>query len=148
MVTASMRVLTYTKFPRRVGMDMRQLTLPFNVHHEYLLTPMDASSLSDELSDYDVISDPGQRSLESSVADLLLASPGEVHEPPPLEEAKEIYATARLSPQEIRTNVRSSLGVTSHTPTGTVRARGQSISADMRTKRVYVDGAFDGFNVA
>ncbi|KAJ8095214.1 hypothetical protein PM082_010436 [Marasmius tenuissimus] len=110
---------------------------------------MDASSLSDELSDYDVISDPGHRSLESSVADLLLASPpGEIYEPPPLEEAKHCYATTKLSPQEIQSNVRSALGIVSNTPTGTVRARGQSIGADMRLKRVYVDGLFDNFNVA
>ncbi|ESK94911.1 choline-phosphate cytidylyltransferase [Moniliophthora roreri MCA 2997] len=110
---------------------------------------MDASSvLSDDLSDYDVISDPGHRSLDSSIADIFS---GSIHEPPPTEEAQEKFATVRLTAQEIRNNARLSLGTAPpvHTGNGTIKSRRQSLSADQqlnRMKRIYVDGSFDGFN--
>ncbi|KAF9266868.1 hypothetical protein L218DRAFT_921588 [Marasmius fiardii PR-910] len=109
---------------------------------------MDASTTSDELSDYDVISDPGHRSLESSVADILLSSPTEIQEPAPSEQARSKFPTTKLSAQDIQNNVRSNSGIFLPTRTGTVRTRGQSLGADNRLKRVYVDGLFDGFNVA
>ncbi|KAG7093605.1 hypothetical protein E1B28_007271 [Marasmius oreades] len=108
---------------------------------------MDASALSDELSDYDVISDPGHRSWESSVADILGSPQTEIHEPSPSEEAQQKFPTTKLSPQDIQNNVRSNFGTFSPIPPGTVRTRGQ-ILPDNKLKRVYVDGSFDGFNVA
>ncbi|KAF9071366.1 hypothetical protein BDP27DRAFT_1401517 [Rhodocollybia butyracea] len=90
---------------------------------------MDASALSDDLSDYDVISDPGRRSLESSVADLMLTP---ASEPPPAQEAYDKFATIRLTANDIQTNTRLSLGL--------------GANRDNRTRRIYVDGAYDGFN--
>ncbi|KAK7060907.1 hypothetical protein VNI00_000640 [Paramarasmius palmivorus] len=108
---------------------------------------MDASSvLSDDLSDYDVISDPGHRSLDSSIADML---PGTITEPPPTQEAQEKFATVRLTAQEIQNNTRTALGISTpiHTGNGTIKSRRQSLSTDQhRTKRIYVDGIYDGFN--
>lgn len=83
---------------------------------------MDASSvLSDDLSDYDVISDPGRRSFDSSIADFTFT----VTEPPPTPEAYNKFATVRLTAADIQSAHR----------------------LDNRTKRVYVDGIFDIFNV-
>ncbi|KIK60457.1 hypothetical protein GYMLUDRAFT_43776 [Collybiopsis luxurians FD-317 M1] len=96
---------------------------------------MDASSVhSDDLSDYDVVSDPGTRSLESSIADLVLNAASPPTEPPPTIEASDKFATVRLTPNDIQLNVRLTLGLS------------PNASFTNKTKRVYVDGFFDMFN--
>ncbi|KAF5388686.1 hypothetical protein D9757_004753 [Collybiopsis confluens] len=97
---------------------------------------MDASSVhSDDLSDYDVVSDPGSRSLESSVADLVFNSASPPTEPPPTTAALDKFTTTKLTPTDIQLNARLSLGISPNAPLGTARP-----------KRVYVDGFFDMFN--
>lgn len=91
---------------------------------------MDASSVSDDFSDYDVISNSG---LDSSLADLSLA----MSEPPPAQAARDRFDTATLSPEDIQKWTRDSEGKTKR----------RSSSADQRTVRVYVDGVFDIFGV-
>lgn len=94
---------------------------------------MDTSSvLSDE--DYDVISNPGQRSLESSVTDFnhVLGSP--IREIPPTDAARHSLSTVSLTPVDIQAYVRTALS--------TATGRGVKYPAD-RTVRVYVDGVFD-----
>ncbi|PBK99209.1 Nucleotidylyl transferase [Armillaria gallica] len=91
---------------------------------------MDASSVSDDFSDYDVISNSG---LDSSLAELSLA----MSEPPPAQAARDRFDTATLSPEDIQKWTRESEGKTKR----------RSSSADQRTVRVYVDGVFDIFGV-
>ncbi|KAI6112697.1 hypothetical protein F5141DRAFT_1046131 [Pisolithus sp. B1] len=94
---------------------------------------MDTSSvLSDE--DYDVISNPGQRSPGSSVTDFghVLGSP--IREIPPTDAARLSLSTVSLTPVDIQAYVRTALS--------TVTGRGMTYPAD-RTVRVYVDGVFD-----
>ncbi|KAH7929095.1 Nucleotidylyl transferase [Leucogyrophana mollusca] len=92
-----------------------------------------ASVLSDE--DYDVISNPGQRSLESSIADFGHIPSQNIHEPPPSEAVRQKLNTVSLSATDIQTYVRgvvdSSVG------------RSISYPVEHRTMRVYVDGVFD-----
>lgn len=91
---------------------------------------MDSSSvLSDE--DYDVISNPGQRSLESSIADFGHIASQTVRELPPAPAACEALSTASLSPTDIQTWVRGVLDSVGGYP------------RDPRTVRVYLDGVFD-----
>ncbi|KAJ3772217.1 hypothetical protein FB446DRAFT_737266 [Lentinula raphanica] len=107
---------------------------------------MDASSiLSDDLSDYDVISDPGRQSLESSIADLnTLPLPSE---PIPSQEAYDRFATIRLTANDIRVNTRASLGLPPVVQsTSAAYKTSQGPGVDNRTRRVYVDGLFDMFN--
>lgn len=86
------------------------------------------SVLSDDLADYDIISD-GQRSLESSITDLGGTGCGQkLREPPSTEEAKDIFRTAGSSADEIQDYVQRSLG-------GTRLKEGVA--------RVYVDGFWD-----
>jgi len=96
---------------------------------------MDSSSvLSDE--DYDVISNPGQRSLESSIADLHHIPALIPHELPPSDAAKERLSTVSLSAADIQAYVRN-----------VVDASGVGRYAlDNTTVRVYVDGIFDVLN--
>jgi len=84
---------------------------------------MDASVLSDD-SDYDIISP------ETSILDLNHAAV--IAEPPPSQAARETFNTCQFSAEDIQTFVQSNLSLTT------------SLS---RTKRIYVDGIFDGFNV-
>ncbi|KAG6916126.1 hypothetical protein DXG01_008357 [Tephrocybe rancida] len=102
-----------------------------------LLTPtMDAASvLSDD--DYDVVSNPGQRSLESSTTDFGHIPAQNIHEPPPSELARNKFDSVSWTATEIQAYVRKSLGIA--TPT-------LSSSANECMKRVYVDGVFDGLN--
>ncbi len=105
---------------------------------------MDASSvLSDDLSDYDVISDPGRHSLDSSMADFGMLTPA--NEPPPAQEAFDKLPTVRLSANEIQSYVRSTLGL-APAPSPATKARRMSQGWDNKTRRIYVDGVFDMFN--
>jgi len=91
---------------------------------------MDASSvLSDD--DYDVVSNPGQRSLESSSADFGHIASQAVREIPPTQAACDALSTASLSSTDIQTWVR-----------GVLDANGRN-AHDPRTVRVYLDGVFD-----
>ncbi|KAF9245258.1 hypothetical protein BU15DRAFT_85601 [Melanogaster broomeanus] len=82
---------------------------------------MDNSSvLSDE--DYDVISNPGQRSLD-------------MREIPPTEAARHILSTVSLSPADIQAWVRGAMD--------SAAGRSSSYPVDNMTVRVYVDGVFD-----
>lgn len=96
---------------------------------------MDSSSvLSDE--DYDVISNPGQRSLESSIADFGHIAAQGVREIPPTEAAREALSTVSLSSNDIQTWVRSVIDSTN-------ARNGGNYPLDHRTVRVYLDGVFD-----
>lgn len=93
---------------------------------------MDSSSvLSDE--DYDVISNPGQRSLESSIADLHHIPALTTYELPPSDAAKERLSTVTLSPVDIQAYVQNAL---------TASSAGKFPRNNI-TLRVYVDGVFD-----
>lgn len=97
---------------------------------------MDASSaLSDD--DYDVVSNPGQRSLESSMTDFGHIPAQTVHEPPPSQVARDRFQTVSWTAADVQGFVRKALNSSSP----------QELSPDSnRTRRVYVDGIFDGFN--
>lgn len=102
---------------------------------------MDASSvLSDDLSDYDVISNPSQRSLESSIADLENTS--EVHEPPPSQAARDKFETSKWTAEDVQAFVRK--GLDGSAPKSTKIQK--LFASSRRTIRIYVDGSFDGFN--
>jgi len=152
-----------------------------------------SQTLSDDLADYDVISEGGSRSLESSIADLNtydpseeLEFPSDPHtpnssnggsntvpstaqntvrckerdplnllrvspkrsnwEPEPLQPAKDRFETARLTPEQIQDYVRKSLEESHSLPP--IYGHGQVLVEKMGTVRVYVDGLFDGLNVA
>ncbi|GLB41783.1 putative cytidylyltransferase-like [Lyophyllum shimeji] len=91
-----------------------------------------ASALSDD--DYDVVSNPGQRSLESSMTDFGHVPAQTVYEPPPSQAAREKFETVSWTAPEIQAYVRRALDPI------------PPASVDGRTKRIYVDGSFDGFN--
>lgn len=98
---------------------------------------MDNSSvLSDE--DYDVISNPGQRSLESSIADLHHIPALTTHELAPSDAARERLSTVALSPVDIQTYVQNALDASG----------AGKYPRDNRTLRVYVDGVFDVLTTA
>ncbi|KAG5647441.1 hypothetical protein DXG03_009371 [Asterophora parasitica] len=101
---------------------------------------MDASSvLSDD--DYDVVSNPGQRSLESSITDFGHIPVATIHEPPPSQTAQDKFESVSWTASEIQAYVRRALGISP--------AQAQlSSSASESTKRVYVDGIFDGLNAS
>ena len=100
---------------------------------------MDVSSVlsSDDLADYDIISD-GHRSLDSSIADLGLVdrSIPELREPPPTQAARERFGTPGLTPEDIQAYVHRALGVSWR----------QVDDEDLGVVRVYVDGLFDPMN--
>jgi choline-phosphate cytidylyltransferase len=107
---------------------------------------MDTSSVSDDLSDYDVISEASHHSLDSSLADLGHV-PGqtasEVYEPPPSQIAKDKFETVSLTAEEIRVFVSKFLELES---LSNGKTNHLSRLSDRRTIRVYVDGLFDGFH--
>lgn len=90
--------------------------------------------------DFDIVSNPGQRSLESSIADLDHIPKQEVHEPVPAQAAVEKFDTVNLTATDIQTYVRNALDAVS----------GKSVAypTEHKTVRVYVDGTFDMFNAA
>ncbi|KAJ7180601.1 cholinephosphate cytidylyltransferase [Mycena filopes] len=81
---------------------------------------MDSSVLSDD-SDYDIVSP------DASIADL---RHGAIPEPPPTQLARETFTSCNYSAEDIQDFVRRSVGPTTS-----------------RTKRLYVDGIFDGLGV-
>lgn len=86
--------------------------------------------------EYDLISNPGHdQSLESSIAGLpskLQAK--DIPEPPPAQAARDKIETVNWSADEIQVFVRKSLNLAPETHS-------------RKTVRIYVDGAFDVFNV-
>ena len=104
--------------------------------------PPSEASVSDDLGEYDVISDAG---LESSLTDLGFALPREI---PPSSEAKKLFETSTLSTDDVQAYTQRLLRTKSGTGegAGTVR-RGISHDLSDRTVRVYVDGVFDNLNV-
>ncbi|KAG6891219.1 hypothetical protein C0995_008471 [Termitomyces sp. Mi166 len=92
-----------------------------------------ASVLSDD--DYDVVSNPGQRSLESSTADFGHIPAQNVHEPPPSQMARDNFESVSWTAKDIQAYVHKALSIA--TPT---------LPLSDTTKRVYVDGVFDGLN--
>ena len=133
--------------------------------------PSETASASDDLNDYDVISDTDPRSLESSVADLRLDSPAlhpsaaaststwlssgyqsqsrshsqSVREPEVADDARRLFETAALSAEDIQAYVQRGLvGPGKAMTNATLGRKGEKD----RAIRVYVDGVFDLFNVA
>ena len=94
--------------------------------------------LSDD--EFDIVSNPGQRSLESSIADLDHVPKQEVHEPAPTQAALDQFDTVRFNAADIQAYVRKSLD--------SVKGRNMPYPLEQRTVRVYVDGIFDMFNTA
>jgi choline-phosphate cytidylyltransferase len=93
---------------------------------------MDSSNaLSDD--DYDVISNPGKGSLDSSFDEYTLGPWSAVRELPAFEEAKDKFETARWTASDIQAYIYKGLNLTSPAPRKLVR--------------VYVDGSFDSFDV-
>lgn len=117
--------------------------------------PSDAS-VSDDLRDYDIISDAGPPSLESSLADFGSAMPSTPREIPPSAEARSRFDTAAMGAEDVQAAVQRTVrtksgagnGNGNGNGTGTVR---RSMSRDPaereRTVRVYVDGVFDVLHV-
>lgn len=100
---------------------------------------LDAVSVlsSDDLSDYDVISD-GHQSLESSIADLGHVAGGAAtfREPAPLQSAQERFDTIALTADDIQAHVQKVVPATAS-------AFKRAADGELRTVRVYVDGVFD-----
>lgn len=93
---------------------------------------MGASSvLSDD--DYDVISNPGTVSLENSVD--LDQTASIVRELPAFEDVQDRFETTRWAAEDIQAYVRKGLNL----PAGS--------KYDTRRVKIYVDGAFDVFDV-
>lgn len=101
-----------------------------------------ASVASEDLSDYDVISSAGLRSLESSVDDLTLAQRvadgAAPSEPSPAQTAREKFATTNLKPEDVQAYVQKALERAGLGERKEIWER--------RTVRVYVDGLFDVFH--
>ncbi|KAI0954024.1 hypothetical protein AcV7_007380 [Taiwanofungus camphoratus] len=101
---------------------------------------LDVSSVlsSDDLADYDVISD-GHQSLESSIADLghVDRSVADIREPSPLQAAKDRFDTIDLSADDIQ-------GYVQRLAPWAVNGR-RNGDGEQRMVRVYVDGVFDPF---
>jgi hypothetical protein len=101
---------------------------------------MDNSGLVDDLSDYDVISNP-----ESSIADLHHVPGQPVYEPTPSQAARDKFETVRWSADDVKAYVAKALPNTSLSPRAS-RWNGDELRDERRTFRVYLDGLFDGFN--
>lgn len=109
---------------------------------------MDGSSVlsTDDLADYDFVSD-GHRSLESSIADLgqVERNARDIQEPPPSQNARENFYTPALSVEEIQDYVKRAIAATG---AGFREHESGSGEVEQKVARVYVDGKFDGFNIA
>lgn len=116
--------------------------------------PSEPASVSDDLNDYDVISDADPRSLDSSIADLRLDSPTvgpnagarPARELPLSDEARTLYETAGLSPEDIQAYVQRTV---SGPGKGAVRrpSRSRGCGERERSFRIYVDGIFETLHV-
>ena len=95
---------------------------------------IDVSSVfsNDDFTEYDFVSE-GQRSLESSIADLGLGdeSGSQIREPPASEVAQKTFYTPSLTAEDIQSYVQKAIGLESKSD---------------KAVRVYVDGFFDPFN--
>lgn len=89
--------------------------------------------LSDD--DYDVVSNPGSQSLESSIEDIRF----EIREPPAFEDAQEQFETIRWSASDIQLYVRKGLKLALPDDDGIQHP------FVMKTVKVYVEGIFDPF---
>lgn len=131
-------------------------------------TPSETASASDDLGDYDVISDADPRSLESSVADLRLDSPAQhpsaststwvssahpgqsqnrvSREPRIAEDARRLYETAELTAEDVQAYVQRIVAGPGRALASGTATLGRKSEKD-RVMRVYVDGEFDTINV-
>ena len=100
--------------------------------------------LSDDLSDYDVISDAGHASADSSLADFDHIPAQVPAEPAIPQAARDHFYTASLSPANVQAYVRKALGLNG-VGCETPPANGHDVQN--KTMRVYVDGVFDVFDV-
>ncbi|KAH8115133.1 hypothetical protein DFH11DRAFT_147640 [Phellopilus nigrolimitatus] len=105
----------------------------------------EAASASDDLNDYDVVSDPDPRSLDSSIADLdtSLSGSRRLRELPASDEAKSLYETAAMDAEDVQTLVDKSVKGYKRSARSRSRGRGER----EKTIRVYVDGVFDILHV-
>ena len=101
-----------------------------------------SEAASDDLHDYDVISDTGPGSLDSSIADLA-GPPAPPKEIPPSAAARNAYDTTILSPEDIQTNVQRALRGGSRNGARSKSREPVSERETERTIRLYVDGVFD-----
>ncbi len=109
----------------------------------------DSQSTIDDLLDYDVISDPGRLSLDSSIADLTdFSLRVTLHEVPPSAEANSTFETVALTANDIQDYVSRNIrarGSSTRRRDGRSRSRGPQERE--RTYRIYVDGVFDVLDV-
>lgn len=92
--------------------------------------------LSDD--DYDVISDPGNDPFENNnsfSAQEFLTFQAPPRELPPSEDAQEKFETTRWTASEVQAFVRQQIAPTS------------TLAFDHKRIRIYIDGAFDIFNI-
>lgn len=122
-----------------------------------------APSESDDLTDYDVISDADPPSLESSIADLhdsrssLPVSPGgsilprpTIRELLPSQDARVLYETPGMTAADVQAFVQRALRGSGAPSKDTIRGNSSvaHYTEHERTVRVYIDGVFDVFHVA
>lgn len=92
---------------------------------------MDSSSvLSDD--EYDVISNPGTRSMDNS---MILTLANDVQELPATEDAQDRFETTRWTATEIQAYIRKALNLSG------------GMALDHKSMKVYVDGTFDMLDV-
>lgn len=93
---------------------------------------MDSSNAPSD-DEYDVISNPGRGSLDSSFNECTYGSLSAVRELPASEEARDMFETTRWTASDIQAYVHKGLNLTSPAPKKLIR--------------IYVDGSFDMFDV-
>ena len=92
-----------------------------------------SNALSDD--EYDVISNPGNISLEANLADFCSC---DTREPPASENARNRFETTSWTAREVQLYVQKSLDT---------NANADPQRLGKKRVRVYVDGAFDSFDV-
>ncbi|THH08766.1 hypothetical protein EW145_g2482 [Phellinidium pouzarii] len=126
--------------PQRTTTSSVELAMAPNPSATYALS--ETASASDDLNDYDVISDADPRSLDSSIADLDSNSGARpAREIPASDEAKNRYETATMTTEDVQAFVRRSIR-----GPGPSTRRSRSRERE-KTFRVYVDGIFDTLHV-